>query len=214
MNSLLASWPLLIKGIGITLFLAAGATVLATALGLVLAGIQLFAWRPLRWLVELYLYVIRGVPLLVMLFAMYYALPYAGIQIDPVTGGIAVIGTYFGAFMTEVFRGAVLSVPKGQWEAGRAIGMRTPLILRDVVLAQALRVAGPPYINTLIMVVKATSLVSVIGLAEITFVGRQIVERTLEPFIVFGFVALVYFVICYALSRFGRRIEARTSYVH
>ena len=214
MNSLLASWPLLIKGIGMTLFLAAGATVLATALGLVLAGIQLFAWRPLRWLVELYLYVIRGVPLLVMLFAMYYALPYAGIQIDPVTGGIAVIGTYFGAFMTEVFRGAVLSVPKGQWEAGRAIGMRTPLILRDVVLAQALRVAGPPYINTLIMVVKATSLVSVIGLAEITFVGRQIVERTLEPFIVFGFVALVYFVICYALSRFGRRIEARTSYVH
>jgi len=195
-------------------FLAAVATVLATALGLVLAGIQLFAWRPLRWLVELYLYVIRGVPLLVMLFAMYYALPYAGIQIDPITGGIAVIGTYFGAFMTEVFRGAVLSVPKGQWEAGRAIGMRTPGILRDVVIAQALRVAGPPYINTLIMVVKATSLVSVIGLADITFVGRQIVERTLEPFIVFGFVALVYFVICYALSRLGRRIEARTSYVH
>jgi len=197
-----------------TVFLAAVATVLATALGLVLAGIQLFAWRPLRWLVELYLYVIRGVPLLVMLFAMYYALPYAGIQIDPITGGIAVIGTYFGAFMTEVFRGAVLSVPKGQWEAGRAIGMRTPGILRDVVIAQALRVAGPPYINTLIMVVKATSLVSVIGLADITFVGRQIVERTLEPFIVFGFVALVYFVICYALSRLGRRIEARTSYVH
>lgn len=214
MNSLLASWPLLIKGIGMTVFLAAVATVLATALGLVLAGIQLFAWRPLRWLVELYLYVIRGVPLLVMLFAMYYALPYAGIQIDPITGGIAVIGTYFGAFMTEVFRGAVLSVPKGQWEAGRAIGMRTPGILRDVVIAQALRVAGPPYINTLIMVVKATSLVSVIGLADITFVGRQIVERTLEPFIVFGFVALVYFVICYALSRLGRRIEARTSYVH
>jgi His/Glu/Gln/Arg/opine family amino acid ABC transporter permease subunit len=213
-NSLLASWPLLIKGIGMTVFLAAVATVLATALGLVLAGIQLFAWRPLRWLVELYLYVIRGVPLLVMLFAMYYALPYAGIQIDPITGGIAVIGTYFGAFMTEVFRGAVLSVPKGQWEAGRAIGMRTPGILRDVVIAQALRVAGPPYINTLIMVVKATSLVSVIGLADITFVGRQIVERTLEPFIVFGFVALVYFVICYALSRLGRRIEARTSYVH
>jgi His/Glu/Gln/Arg/opine family amino acid ABC transporter permease subunit len=213
-NSLLASWPLLIKGIGMTVFLAAVATVLATALGLVLAGIQLFAWRPLRWLVELYLYVIRGVPLLVMLFAMYYALPYAGIQIDPITGGIAVIGTYFGAFMTEVFRGAVLSVPKGQWEAGRAIGMRTPGILRDVVIAQALRVAGPPYINTLIMVVKATSLVSVIGLADITFVGRQIVERTLEPFIVFGFVALVYFVICYALSRLGRRIEARMSYVH
>jgi polar amino acid transport system permease protein len=165
-------------------------------------------------MVEVYLYIVRGVPLLVLLFAMYYALPYAGVQVEPVVGGIVVIGAYFGAFMTEVFRGAVLAVPKGQWEAGRAIGMRTPGILRDVVLVQALRVAGAPYINTTIMVVKGTSLVAVIGLADVTFVGRQIVERTLAPFEVFGAVALVYFVICYALSRLGRHVEKRASYVH
>ena len=116
--------------------------------------------------------------------------------------------------MTEVFRGAVLAVPRGQWEAGRAIGMRTPVIVRDVVLVQALKVAGAPYINTVIMVVKGTSLVAVIGLADVTFVGRQIVERTLAPFEVFGAVALVYFVICYALSRLGRHIEKKSSYVH
>lgn len=214
MDALLPSLPLLAKGVVTTLYLSVASTALATLLGIVFATIQLFAWRPLKWIVEVYLYIVRGVPLLVLLFAMYYALPYAGFQVEPVIGGIFVIGAYFGAFMTEVFRGAVLAVPKGQWEAGRAIGMRTPGILRDVVLVQALRVAGAPYINTTIMVVKGTSLVAVIGLADVTFVGRQIVERTLAPFEVFGAVALVYFVVCYALSRLGRHVEKKASYVH
>jgi len=214
MDALLPSLPLLAKGVVTTLYLSVASTALATLLGIVFATIQLFAWRPLKWIVEAYLYIMRGVPLLVLLFAMYYALPYAGIQVEPVIGGIVVIGAYFGAFMTEVFRGAVLAVPKGQWEAGRAIGMRTPRILLDVVLVQALKVAGAPYINTMIMVVKGTSLVAVIGLADVTFVGRQIVERTLAPFQVFGAVALVYFVICYALSRVGRHVEKKASYVH
>ncbi|MEO8185881.1 MAG: amino acid ABC transporter permease [Burkholderiaceae bacterium] len=214
MDALLPSLPLLAKGVVTTLYLSVASTALATLLGIVFATIQLFAWRPLKWIVEAYLYIVRGVPLLVLLFAMYYALPYAGVQVEPVVGGIVVIGVYFGAFMTEVFRGAVLAVPKGQWEAGRAIGMRTPRILLDVVLVQALKVAGPPYINTMIMVVKGTSLVAVIGLADVTFVGRQIVERTLAPFEVFGAVALVYFVICYALSRLGRHVEKKASYVH
>ena len=214
MDALLPSLPLLAKGVLTTLYLSVASTALATLLGIVFATIQLFAWRPLKWIVEAYLYIVRGVPLLVLLFAMYYALPYAGLQVEPVVGGIVVIGAYFGAFMTEVFRGAVLAVPKGQWEAGRAIGMRTPRILLDVVLVQALKVAGAPYINTMIMVVKGTSLVAVIGLADVTFVGRQIVERTLAPFEVFGAVALVYFVICYALSRVGRHVEKKASYVH
>jgi ABC-type amino acid transport system permease subunit len=116
--------------------------------------------------------------------------------------------------MTEVFRAAVLSVPKSQWEAARTIGLTTPRILLDVVLVQAVRVAGPPFINTCIMVVKGTSLVAIIGLADVTYVGKQIVERTLAPFEIFGAVALVYFVICFALSRLGRYFERRLNYVH
>jgi polar amino acid transport system permease protein len=214
MEALIPSLPLLTKGVLTTIYLSAASTAVATALGVLLAMVQLFAGRPFKWLVEVYLYVVRGVPLLVLLFAMYYALPYAGVQIEPIIGGVIVIGAYFGAFMTEVFRGAVLAVPKGQWEAGRAIGMRTPRILIDIVLVQALRVAGAPYINTVIMVVKGTSLVAIIGLADVTFVGRQIVERTLAPFQVFGAVAFAYFVICYALSRIGRYVEKRANYVH
>lgn len=214
MDLLFASLPLLARGTVTTLYLSAASILVATLLGLVLATLQLYGGIVLRALVEVYLYVVRGVPLLVLLFAMYYALPYAGIRIEPVMGGILVIGVYFAAFMTEVFRGAVLSVPKGQWEAGRTVGLTTPRILFDVVLQQAARVAAPPYINTCIMVVKGTSLVAIIGLADVTFIGKQIVERTLAPFAIFGAVALVYFFICFALSRLGKYLEQRVSYVY
>lgn len=214
MDLLFQSLPLLARGTVTTLYLSASAVVLATALGVVLALLQLYGGFILRALVEVYLYLVRGVPLLVLLFAMYYALPYANVRIEPVTGGILVIGIYFAAFMTEVFRGAVLSVPKGQWEAARAVGLTMPRILLEVVLAQAVRVAGPPFINTCIMVVKGTSLVAIIGLADVTFIGKQIVERTLAPFEIFGAVALVYFVICFALSRLGRYLEGRVNYVN
>lgn len=213
-NLLIASAPLLLHGVAITLLLTVSAAIIATLLGFVFAAAQLFGGRVLRIIVETYLYIVRGVPLLVLLFAMYYALPYAGINVDPVSGGALVIGLYFAAFMADVFRGAVLVVPKGQWEAGRSIGLRTPRILTDIVIPQALRVAGPPYINTVIMLVKGTSLVSIIGLSDVTFVGRQIVERTLAPFEIFGGVALIYFVICFALSRCGAYLERRATFVH
>jgi polar amino acid transport system permease protein len=211
---LIASLPLLMRGAWITLLLTMSGAVLATLFGVVLACAQLFGGVVLRIIAEAYLYIVRGVPLLVLLFAMYYALPYAGIDLDPMSGGALVIGLYFAAFMAEVFRGAVLAVPNGQWEAGRSIGLRTPRIMADIVLPQVLRVAGPPYINTVIMLVKGTSLVSIIGLADVTFVGRQIVERTLAPFEIFGGVAVIYFVICFALSRCGAYLERRTSFVH
>jgi polar amino acid transport system permease protein len=211
---LFASFPLLMRGVWITLLLTASGAVLATLFGVVIASAQLFGGVALRIFAEAYLYIVRGVPLLVLLFAMYYALPYVGIDLDPMSGGALVIGLYFAAFMAEVFRGAVFAVPKGQWEAGRTIGLRTPRIMTDIVLPQALRVAGPPYVNTVIMLVKGTSLVSIIGLADVTFVGRQIVERTLAPFEVFGGVAFIYFVICFALSRCGAYLERRTSFVH
>jgi His/Glu/Gln/Arg/opine family amino acid ABC transporter permease subunit len=214
MDLLIASLPLLGGGVLITLQLTVFAAIVATAMGLALAFAQLFGGLVLRLVAEAYLYVARGVPLLVLLFGMYYALPYAGIIVEPMSGGALVIGLYFAAFMADVFRGAMLAVVRGQWEAGRAIGLMTPGILIHIVLPQALRVAGPPYVNTLIMLVKGTSLVSIIGLADVTFVGRQIIERTLAPFVIFGAVAAVYFVICFALSRCGAYLERRASFVH
>jgi len=214
MELLINSMPLLTKGVVTTLYLSAASIVLATVSGLVFALMQLYGGIVLRVLVETYLYIIRGVPLLVLLFAMYYAAPYAGLTIDAFTGGIIVIAVYFGAFMTEVFRGAILSVPEGQWEAGRAIGFVRSKILIHIIFQQALRVAAPPYINTCVAVIKGTSLVAIIGLADVTYIGKQIVERTLAPFEIFGFVAMIYFVICFLLSRLGSYLEKKFDYIN
>lgn len=214
MELLINSLPLLGMGTVTTIYLSVAAIVLSTVLGLAFALFQLYGGLVLRIVVEVYLYVMRGVPLLVLLFTMYYAAPYAGLQIDPTTGGIVVIAAYFGAFMTEVFRGAVLSVATAQWEAGKAIGLTAPQIFTDIIARQALRVAGPAYVNTCIGVVKGTSLVAIIGLTDLTYVGRQIVERTLAPFEIFGAVALIYFLVCFALSRLGKYLERRLNYVN
>lgn len=213
MDLIIISMPLLLKGLYNTLLMSLGATIIATVLGVLFALIQIFGHLLLRAVVEVVLYLVRGVPLLVLLFTMYYALLYIGYRIDPLVGGTVVIGVYFAAFMAEVFRGGLLSIARGQWEAGFALGLRTRQIVVNILAFQALRVIGAPYVNTVIMVVKGTSLVAVIGVAELTFVGRQIVERTLEPFLVFGVVAAMYIVICYSLSLVARYLERKISYV-
>ena len=211
-STLSANAHLLLSGAQMTLFLSATSAVLATVLGIILALIQLFGGLLGRALVEVFLYIMRGVPLLVLLFSIYYVLPYTGIYIPQLAGGILIIGLYFSAFMAEVFRGAILSVPRGQWDAARALGMHGHRTLLIAIVPQAVRLAGPPYINTCIMLVKGTSLVSIIGIWELTLAGRQIVERTLSAFQIFGGVALLYFIICFTLSCYGRYLERKLGY--
>jgi His/Glu/Gln/Arg/opine family amino acid ABC transporter permease subunit len=206
---LLANLPYLLQGAGVTLLLTAASGALAAVVGAVVALAQTFGGRAGRALGTAYTLVARGVPLIVLIFGMYYALPYAGIELGATEGGILVLGLYFGAFMAEVFRGALQAVPRGQWDAGRAMGMYGGTLLLVVIVPQALRLAGPPFVNTCVMLVKGTSIVSVIGLWELTLAGRQVVERTLAAFQVFGGVAAIYFVICFALSSLGRAMERR-----
>ena len=211
-DTLAANAHLLFSGAQMTLFLSVASTVLATAAGVLLALIQLYGGMFGRALAEIFLYVMRGVPLLVMLFSIYYVLPYIGLDIPPLAGGILVVGFYFSAFMAEVFRGAILGVQRGQWDAARALGMHGHPMMLIAIVPQAVRLVGPPYVNTCIMLVKGTSLVSIIGIWELTLAGRQIVERTLSAFEIFGGVAFLYFVICFALSCYGRHLERRLRY--
>ena len=206
---LIANFSFLLQGAVVTLALAAVSVVLASVIGVVAAVSRSYGGLPIRMLAVVYLYLMRGTPLLVLVFAAYYVLPYAGIDVSPAAGGVLVVSLYFGAYISEVFRAALQSVPRGQWDAGRALGMHGPRLMWIVVVPQALRLAGPPFVNTCIMLVKGTSLVSVIGLAELTMTGREVVERTLAPFQVFGGVAAIYFVVCYALSLCGDALEAR-----
>src|SRR4029077_16698206 len=118
-----------------------GGVVLSTAIGAVVALLHVFGALPLRFLVEIYIFLVRGIPLLILLFMMYYMLPYIGIDLQPMTGGILVIGVYYGAFMSQVFRAAILSLPNNQWDAARGLGMRRLLMLEIVIFPQAFRIA-------------------------------------------------------------------------
>lgn len=214
LEALYGNVGLLLAGAKSTLMLSAATAVLSSIIGVTMALLRVFGTLPLRIFVDLYLYFVRGIPLLLLLFYMYYGLPYTGIEVSPVLGGIIVLSIYFGAFMCEVFRAAIEALPRSQWDSARSIGMRLPTILAIVVLPQAVRLSAPSFINTCVLLVKGTSLVSIIGLSELTMVGREITERTLAPFQILLGVATIYFVICYSLSRLGRYVEGRVKYAH
>jgi polar amino acid transport system permease protein len=213
-QALIHNFAYLLRGAEFTLLLSAGSIALSTAIGVGVALLHVFAAAPIRIFVELYLFLARGIPLLILLFAMYYMLPYVGIDLQPTIGGILVIGVYYGAFMSQVFRAAILSLPKNQWDAARGLGMRRLLMLEIVIFPQAFRIAAPPFVNTCMQLIKSTSLVSIIGLWELTMAGRETVERTLAPFQIFAGVALIYFCLCYSLAAYGRQLEKRMRYVH
>lgn len=202
----------LLKGAVVTVKMSAASIVLSSLVGIIVALLQIYGNAFIRAFMLAYLYINRGVPLLVLLFAMYFVLPYAGINLQPVLGAILIISLYFGAFMSEVFRGAIISLPKGQWEAAKSLGMRRLLMLWIIIFPQAIRLAIPPFLNTCMVLIKSTSQVSIIGVWELTLAGREVAERTTAAFQIFAGVGIIYFCICYALSRFGRHLEERIRY--
>jgi His/Glu/Gln/Arg/opine family amino acid ABC transporter permease subunit len=211
---LLHGYWYLFRGAGMTLLMAAAAIVPATLCGVLLALAQVFGNRFARSTVVAYLFVIRGIPLLVLLTFTYYLLPLTGIDLPPFWGVVVVLALYYAAFMSEVFRAGILSLPRGQWDAARSLGMTRQQMLRIVIFPQALRLASPPFVSLCANLVKATSLVSVVGLWELTMASREIVERTLAPFQIFIGAAAIYFCICYTLALYGRHLERSVLHGH
>jgi His/Glu/Gln/Arg/opine family amino acid ABC transporter permease subunit len=204
----------LLRGAGMTLLMAGAAVVPATVCGMLLALVHVFGPRALRVSVVAYLFVIRGIPLLVLLTFTYYLLPLTGIDLPAFWGVVLVLSLYYAAFMSEVFRAGILSLPQAQWDAARSLGMRRRLMLQIIVFPQALRLAAPPFVSLCISLIKATSLVSIVGLWELTMASREIVERTLAPFQIFLGAAALYFCMCYALALYGRHLERRVLHGH
>jgi His/Glu/Gln/Arg/opine family amino acid ABC transporter permease subunit len=211
---LLHGYWYLLRGAGMTLLMAAASVVPATVCGGLLALAQVFGNRAVRSIVLAYLFLVRGIPLLVLLTFTYYLLPLTGIDLPPFWGVVVVFALYYAAFMSEVFRAGILSLPRAQWDAARSLGMTRRLMLQIVIFPQALRLAAPPFVNLCANLVKATSLVSVVGLWELTMASREIVERTLAPFQIFLGAAVVYFYICYTLALYGRSLERRALQGH
>jgi His/Glu/Gln/Arg/opine family amino acid ABC transporter permease subunit len=211
---LLHSYWYLLRGGGMTLLMAVAAVVPATVLGVVLALIQIFGSRAARSAVVFYIFIIRGIPLLVLLTFVYYLLPLTGIDLPPFWGVVLVMACYYAAFMSEAFRAGILSLPQAQWDAAKSLGMSRRQMLHIVIFPQAMRLAAPPFINLCINLIKATSLVSIVGLWELTMASREVVERTLAPFQIFLAAAALYFCICYALALYGKHLERRVLVGH
>ena len=206
---LLHSYWYLFRGAGMTLLMATAAVVPATLLGVLLALARIFGSRAARAGIDVYLFLIRGIPLLVLLTFVYYLLPLTGIDLPPFWGVVLVLAAYYAAFMSEVFRAGIQSLPQAQWDAAKSLGMSRRQMLHIVIFPQALRLAAPPFVSLCANLVKATSLVSIVGLWELTMASREVVERTLAPFQIFLAAAALYFCICYALALYGKHLERR-----
>ncbi|AUX71757.1 amino acid ABC transporter permease [Erwinia pyrifoliae] len=202
-------WPMLYAGLTFTIPLTLIAFTLGLSLGAVVALVRLYGPRPLQSLVRFYVWLIRGTPLLVQLFLIFYALPGVGITIDAFPAAVIGFTLNIGAYTSEIIRATLLSVPKGQWEAAHSIGMSWGQTLRRIVMPQAARVAVPPLSNTFIALVKDTSLASVITVPELFLAAQRIAAVTYQPLILYTEAAIIYLLLSSVLSALQARLEKK-----
>lgn len=206
-----AFWRILLPGIKVTLPLTFFSFALAFVISVVVALIQYADVKILKQICRFYIWFIRGTPLLVQLYVVYYGLPQIGIMLDPVPAAILTFGFNEGAYMAESMRGALEAVPKGQIEAGYCVGMNYLQIIRRIVLPQALRTAFPSLSNSLISMVKGTSMASVITITEM-FRQAQIINAIYyEPLWLYLEAAMFYLMFCSIITLVQRAGEKRLS---
>ncbi|MDR1712433.1 MAG: amino acid ABC transporter permease [Propionibacteriaceae bacterium] len=204
-------WPLVWASVAGTIPL----TLLSFAFGLVLAVLvalaRLSSLKPVALIGQFYVSVIRGTPLLVQLFIIFYALPFMGVLLDPYPSAVIAFSVNVGGYAGETIRGAILAVPKGQWEAAAAVTLDYWRTLRRVILPQAFRIAIPPLSNTFIGLVKDTSLASIVMVTELLRRSQIIATPTYDFLTMYTEAALIYWLICTVLSFAQKRVEVRLS---
>ncbi|MGM0216092.1 amino acid ABC transporter permease [Enterococcus sp. AZ109] len=188
-------------------------TILSFSFGLIIAVITALArishQRILNTIFYLYVWIFRGTPLLVQLFIVFFGLPSVGIQFEAFPAAVLTLSLNTGAYASETIRSALLAIPNGQYESAASLGMSRWQILRRILAPQAFKIAVPPLSNTLISLVKDTSLASSITIVEIFMTGQRIAARTYEPLLLYCLVALYYLVVCTVLGFFQQRLEQR-----
>ncbi|MFF3570313.1 amino acid ABC transporter permease [Nocardia jiangxiensis] len=201
--------PMLVATVTKTLPLTAISFGIGLVLALFVALARMSSVRPVAAVARFYISVIRGTPLLVQLFIVFYALPELNVVIDPFPAAVIAFSLNVGGYAAEVIRAAILSVARGQWEAAEALGLSYPQTLRLIVLPQAARIAVPPLSNTLISLVKDTSLASTILVTELLRVAQLAAAPTFDFFALYGVAAIYYWVICLVLGFAQTRVETR-----
>lgn len=193
-------WPLLTKGLTVTIPLTLASFTLGLALAMITAFVQVAKVPVLRRIARFYIWVFRGTPMIVQLFIVFYGLPGLGVILDAIPSAIVVFSLNTGAYAAETVRAAIESVPVGQFEAGYMVGMNYMQIMARVVLPQAMRTAFPPLFNTLIGLVKDTSLAANITVVEMFRAAQVIAARTYDVFAMYCEVALLYLLFCTFLT--------------
>lgn len=202
-------WPLLRGALIGTIPLALVSFAFGLVLALVVALLRLSPNRVLSWIGRVYVSAIRGTPLLVQLFIIFYGLPQLGIRLEPWPSAIIAFSMNVGGYAAEVIRAAILSVPKGQWEAGWTVGMSPARTLGRIILPQAARVSVPPLSNTFISLVKDTSLAVVILVTEMFRKAQEIAASSNEFLLIYAEAALIYWMFCTMLAAGQNAIEKR-----
>jgi cystine transport system permease protein len=206
--------PVMLRGTGYTLLFAVASMVLGLALGGLITLVRVLEVPLLQQAARLYVSAFRGTPLLVQVFIIYYGLPSIGIEFSPLVAGILALTLNVAAYLSESLRGAVLGVGQGQWMAGKSLGLTHVQTLRHVVGPQALRFAVPSLSNSLISLIKDTSLVSVIAVTELMLATKELISTTFQPFPLYIAAAGAYWVLSLSFEQVQKGLEKKLAFPH
>jgi polar amino acid transport system permease protein len=207
-------WDALIKGLTWTVFLSLVGFFAGGLLGFGVALARISKSAVLRRGALVYVNLIQGTPLLVLMFVLYFGLPILGFDMPPIAAACIAMTLFSAAYLGEIWRGCLQAVPKTQWEAADCLALTGAQRMGLVILPQALRIATPPTVGFMVQIVKNTSIASVIGMAEMTYIGKLINNATFQPFRVYLVIAGLYFLLCYPLSWLSRRLEKKLNVAH
>jgi polar amino acid transport system permease protein len=214
LQSLAGSYPLALRGLGMTVVLSLISLVLGTLLGFGLGILRTGGNRLVSMVIGAWVDLIRGTPFLVQIFLIFFILPEFGIELDAFTAGIIALTNLAACFICEIVAAGIRSVPTGQVEAALASGLSRSQRMRQVVLPQAMRIVLPPLVGQYVLLIKDSSVVSAIGLTDLTRVGWLVVQRVPNGLLVFFLVGVGYFIVCYPLIMLARRLERRMGAAH
>lgn len=201
--------PFLLEGLGVTLVMSIAGMFCGLLLGVLICAVRVSPQRSIRAIGAVYVSVFRGVPLVVQLMVVFYALPVIGVFLPAFVAALIALSFCSAAYIGEILRGGLLAIPKGQVEAAKMLGFSTPQIWRRVLIPQALTISLPSLVNELILLLKASSLISVIGIAELTRTSQNIAASTFRPLEIYLAAAALYLVINLLLAMAGRAAERR-----
>ncbi|HGR4999764.1 amino acid ABC transporter permease [Pseudomonas aeruginosa] len=203
------AWPFLLQGAMYTVLFAAVSMVLGLILGFSVAVVRVTKVPVVSQIAAVYVSAFRGTPLLVQIFVLYYGLPSVGIEFTPVTAGILAPTLNVAAYLSESMRGAILGIDKGQWEAGLSVGLTWGQTLWNIITPQALRLAVPSLSNSLISLIKDTSLISVITVTELMLATKEVIAETFQPLPLYLAAAGIYWLLSALFERVQKALENR-----